>query len=196
MVQHFPQPVLSACTVVVAFFLPVAKHCQSTFFSSLNPFKIHLDANYVCPSVKNLTLSTCLLSFVCDFLNIEKVHNILIFAKFPSYSVGEMLGGGGGYFLGISTLKQTLTLVILPCEILSKSDLIYQNRMLQTRKTEQFQCIYLLNCLPFVSKMWEIFFAVFRRNLLQLLLTTYCYRKSPERNSLEGNHFQLRLLSY
>ena len=39
-------------------------------------------------------------------------------------------------------------------------------------------------------------FAVFRRNLLQLLLTTYCYRKSPERNSLEGNHFQLRLLSY
>ena len=108
-------------------FLPVAKHCQSTFFSSLNPFKIHLDANYVCPSVKNLTLSTCLLSFVCDFLNREKVHNILIFAKFLSYSVGEMLGGGG-YFLGISTLKQTLTLVILPCEILSKSDLIYQEK--------------------------------------------------------------------
>ena len=152
MVQHSPQPLVSARTVVVVvFFLPVAKHCQGTFFFSLNLFTIHLDANYVCPSVKNLTLSTCLLSFVCDFLNIEKVHNILIFAKFPSYSVGDMLGGG--YFLGISTLKQTLTLVILPCEILSKSDLIYQNRMLQTRKTEQFQCIYLLNCLPFVSKM-------------------------------------------
>ena len=85
----------------------------------------------MCPSVKNLTLSTCLLSFVCDsILNIEKVHNILIFAKFLSYSVEEMLGGGGGggYFLGISTLKQTLTLVILPCEILSKSDLIYQKK--------------------------------------------------------------------
>ena len=136
------------------FFLPVSKHCQSTFCFSLNLFTIHLDANYVCPSVKNLTLSTCLLSFVCDsILNREKVHNILIFAKFLSYSVGAILGGGGGYFLGISTLKQTLTLVILPCEILSKSDLIYQKKMLQTRKTEQFQCIYLLNCLPFVSKM-------------------------------------------
>lgn len=110
MVQHFPQPVLSACTVVVAFFLPVAKHCQSTFFSSLNPFKIHLDANYVCPSVKNLTLSTCLLSFVCDFLNIEKVHNILIFAKFPSYSVGEMLGGGGGIFLGYKYTKTNVNI--------------------------------------------------------------------------------------
>ena len=131
MVQHFPQPsLLSACTLVVVFFLPVEKHCQSTFFFSLNLFTIHLDANYVCPSVKNLTLSTCLLSFVCDsILNIEKVHNILIFAKFLSYSVGGRGdGGGGGYFLGISTLKQTLTLVILPCEILSKSDLIYQKK--------------------------------------------------------------------
>ena len=86
----------------------------------------------MCPSVKNLTLSTCLPSFVCDsILNREKVHNILIFAKFLSYSVGGGGGGdggGGGYFLGISTLKQTLTLVILPCEILSKSDLIYQKK--------------------------------------------------------------------
>ena len=114
--------------LLLFFFLPVTKHCQSTFCFSLNLFTIHLDANYVCPSVKNLTLSTCLLSFVCDsILNREKVHNILIFAKFLSYSVGEMLGGGG-YFLGISTLKQTLTLVILPCEILSKSDLIYQEK--------------------------------------------------------------------
>lgn len=82
------------------------------------------------PSVTNLTLSTCLLSFVCDsILNREKVHNILIFAKFLSYSVGDMVGrGGGGYFLGISTLKQTLTLVILPCEILSKSDVIYRKK--------------------------------------------------------------------
>ena len=130
MVQHSPQPLVSARTVVVVvFFLPVAKHCQGTFFFSLNLFTIHLDANYVCPSVKNLTLSTCLLSFVCDsILNRQKVHNILIFAKFLSYSVGGWWGGGGGYFLGISTLKQTLTLVILPCEILSKSDLIYQKK--------------------------------------------------------------------
>lgn len=130
MVQHSPQPLVSARTVVVVvFFLPVAKHCQGTFFFSLNLFTIHLDANYVCPSVKNLTLSTCLLSFVCDsILNRQKVRNILIFAKFLSYSVGVGGGGGGGYFLGISTLKQTLTLVILPCEILSKTDLTYQKK--------------------------------------------------------------------
>ena len=109
MVQHSPQPLVSARTVVVVvFFLPVAKHCQGTFFFSLNLFTIHLDANYVCPSVKNLTLSTCLLSFVCDFLNIEKVHNILIFAKFPSYSVGDMLGGG--IFLGYKYTKTNVNI--------------------------------------------------------------------------------------
>ena len=135
------------------FFLPVSKHCQSTFCFSLNLFTIHLDANYVCPSVKNLTLSTCLLSFVCDsILNREKVHNILIFAKFLSYSVGAILGGGGGIFLGY---KYTKTNINISHSTLSDpfSDLKYQNKMLQTRKTEQFQCIYLLNCLPFVSKM-------------------------------------------
>ena len=52
----------------------------------------------MCPSVKNLTLSTCLPSFVCDsILNREQVHNILIFAKFLSYSVG---GGGGAGGVG------------------------------------------------------------------------------------------------
>lgn len=139
MVQHFPQPsLLSACTLVVVFFLPVEKHCQSTFFFSLNLFTIHLDANYVCPSVKNLTLSTCLLSFVCDSIwNIEKVHNILIFAKFLSYSVGGWWGGGGGIFLG-HKYKQTLTLVILPCEILSKSDLIYQKKCCKLGKLSSF----------------------------------------------------------
>ena len=110
MVQHFPQPLLSACTAVVVFFLPVAKHCQSTFFFSLNLFTIHLDANYVCPSVKNLTLSTCLLSFVCDsILNREKVHNILIFAKFLSYSVGDMVGRGG-IFLGYKYTKTNINI--------------------------------------------------------------------------------------
>ena len=139
MVQHFPQPsLLSACTLVVVFFLPVEKHCQSTFFFSLNLFTIHLDANYVCPSVKNLTLSICLLSFVCDsILNIEKVHNILIFAKFLSYSVGGWWWGGGGIFLG-HKYKQTLTLVILPCEILSKSDLIYQKKCCKLGKLSSF----------------------------------------------------------
>lgn len=66
----------------------------------------------MCPSVKNLTLSTCLLSFVCDsILNIEKVHNILIFAKFLSYSVEEMLGGGGGgIFLGYKYTKTNINI--------------------------------------------------------------------------------------
>ena len=97
MVQHSPQPLVSARTVVVVvFFLPVAKHCQGTFFFSLNLFTIHLDANYVCPSVKNLTLSTCLLSFVCDsILNRQKVHNILIFFEVPVIFCGGMVGGGG-----------------------------------------------------------------------------------------------------
>lgn len=84
----------------------------------------------MCPSVKDLTLSTCLLSFACDsILNGKNLHNISIFAKFLSYSVRGWEGGGvffwGG---GISTLKQTLTWVILPCEILSKSGLIYQQK--------------------------------------------------------------------
>ena len=39
-----------------------------------------------------------------------------------------MGGGGGGFFFGKSKKKKTLTLVILPCEILSKSDLIYQKK--------------------------------------------------------------------
>ena len=58
----------------------------------------------MCPSVKNLTLSTCLLSFACDsILNRKNVHNILIFGKFLSYSVTGMWGGGGGgvVFFGV-----------------------------------------------------------------------------------------------
>ena len=65
----------------------------------------------MCPSVKNLTLSTCLLSFVCDsILNREKVHNILIFAKFLSYSVGDMVGRGGGIFLGSKYTKTNINI--------------------------------------------------------------------------------------
>lgn len=94
------------------FFNPVAKHCQSTFCFSLNLFTRHLDANYVCPSVKNLTLSTCLPSFVCDsILNREKVHNILIFAKFLSYSVGGRGGWWGrGIFLGYKYTKTNINI--------------------------------------------------------------------------------------
>ena len=62
------------------------------------------------PSVTNLTLSTCLLSFVCDsILNREKVHNILIFAKFLSYSVGDMVGRGG-IFLGYKYTKTNINI--------------------------------------------------------------------------------------
>ena len=64
----------------------------------------------MCPSVKNLTLSTCLPSFVCDsILNREKVHNILIFAKFLSYSVGGWWGGGG-IFLGHKYTKTNINI--------------------------------------------------------------------------------------
>lgn len=78
------------------FFLPVAKHYQSAFFFSLNLFRKHADANYE-SFCKNLTLSTCLLSFVCD--------SILHSKNFQNISIFFFGRGGGGLFLGYKYTK-------------------------------------------------------------------------------------------
>ena len=139
---------------------------------------------------KNLTLPTCLLSFVCDsILSREKVHNILIFAKFLSYSVGDMVGGGGGYFLGISTLKQTLTLVILPCEILSKSDVIYRKKNVANSENWAVSMHLPIKLFAFCIKdvrnmfcgLWTKPFTTFINNVL---LSEKPGKKSPWRKSL------------
>ena len=70
-----------------------------------------------------------LFTFICLRFWIERKFITFWFLRSSCHILWGGWWGGGGYFLGISTLKQTLTLVILPCEILSKSDLIYQRKI-------------------------------------------------------------------
>ena len=96
---------------VVVFFSSRCKTLSKYFLLFSKPFYTTSGCK-LCVSFckKNLTLPTCLLSFVCDsILSREKVHNILIFAKFLSYSVGDMVGGGA-IFLGYKYTKTNINI--------------------------------------------------------------------------------------